>query len=179
MIMIMSDTLNDLFIGSPTVTAKAGGILFHSGDSVTTMFLVQSGQIDLVRFSPSGTRLILHSASAGTILAEASAYSSTYHCDGQASTDVTAKAMPVSDFRDRLHASEHLAHLWAAQLASTLQKARMQSEIRTLKTVAERLDAWMIDNPELPPKGKQQDLANILGVTREALYRELAKRRIL
>ncbi len=38
------------------------------------MFLVQSGQIDLVRISPSGTRLILNRANAGAILAEASAY---------------------------------------------------------------------------------------------------------
>ncbi|MEC7667561.1 MAG: hypothetical protein VXZ18_01615 [Pseudomonadota bacterium] len=62
-------------------------------------------------------------------------------------------------------------------MARTLQKSRMQSEIRTLKTVAERLDAWLVDNPALPPKGQLQDLAHILGVSREALYRELAKRR--
>ena len=173
----MSNPLTDLFQDSPTITAKAGSILFHSGDQVSSMYLVVTGQIDLVRYSSSGTRLILHRANAGTILAEASAYSSTYHCDGQAGTEVAVKAMPVSDFRDRLHASGQLTSLWAAQLASTLQKARMQSEIRTLKTVSERLDAWMIDNPELPPKGQQQDLANILGVSREALYRELAKRR--
>ncbi len=177
MIMIMSPSLNDLFHDCPSIIAHAGEYLFHSGDQVASMYLVESGQIDLVRVSPSGTRLILNRANAGAILAEASAYSPIYHCDGQASTKATLLRLPVADFLDRLHASAPLTQAWAAQLARTLQKSRMQSEIRTLKTVAERLDAWLVDNPALPPKGQLQDLAHILGVSREALYRELAKRR--
>lgn len=177
MIMIMSPCLNDLFHDCPSTIAHAGEYLFHSGDQVASMYLVESGQIDLVRVSPSGTRFILNRANAGAILAEASAYSPIYHCDGQASTKATLLRLPVANFLDRLHASAPLTQAWAAQLARTLQKSRMQSEIRTLKTVAERLDAWLVDNPDLPPKGQLQDLAHILGVSREALYRELAKRR--
>jgi len=52
----------------------------------------------------------------------------------------------------------------------------MNSEIRALRTVSERLDAWLAGGRMLPPKGEWQDLAQILGVTREALYRELAQR---
>ncbi len=53
----------------------------------------------------------------------------------------------------------------------------MQSVIRSLHTVAERLDAWVETNNALPLKGHIQDLTRILGVTKEALYRELARRR--
>ena len=63
------------------------------------------------------------------------------------------------------------------RLAHAVQEARMKSEIRTLRTVAERLDAWLsAKDGGLPPKGQWQELASELGVSREALYRELARR---
>ena len=46
-----------------------------------------------------------------------------------------------------------------------------------MKRVSARLDAWLSLRP-LPPKGEWAMLADDLGVTREALYRELARRRI-
>jgi hypothetical protein len=42
--------------------------------------------------------------------------------------------------------------------------------------VAARLDAWLTLK-RLPPKGEWGALADDIGVTREALYRELARRR--
>jgi CRP-like cAMP-binding protein len=55
----------------------------------------------------------------------------------------------------------------------------MRAEIRTLRTVAERLDAWLGEGNVLPDKGRHQDVAAELGVSREAFYRELARRRAL
>lgn len=62
-------------------------------------------------------------------------------------------------------------------LARTVQAARVRAEIRSLPKVAERLDAWLDEGHVLPTKGRWQDLAAELGVSREALYRELAQRR--
>lgn len=76
-----------------------------------------------------------------------------------------------------MRANPAAAQLWAARLARGLQTARLQAEVRTLRTVAARLDAWTEVFPGLPPKGQIQDLAHTLGVTREALYRALARRR--
>lgn len=70
-----------------------------------------------------------------------------------------------------------LADAWSAHLARSVQVARMRAEIRNLRTVAERVDAWQGEGRALPEKGRWQDLAAELGVTREALYRELARRR--
>lgn len=48
----------------------------------------------------------------------------------------------------------------------------------SLKTVAERLDAWTAANQGAPPiKGEWKTVAVEMGVSPEALYRELAKRR--
>lgn len=49
----------------------------------------------------------------------------------------------------------------------------MRAEIRSLAKVAERLDAWLSEGRTLPDKGRWQDVAAELGVTSEALYREL------
>lgn len=121
--------------------------------------------------------MILNRARPGNVLAEASAYSEQYHCDGLANTKTQLRSLPVSQFLERLQSSADVARSWAAQLARELQNARMQSEIRSLKTVTERLDAWLGLRNTLPPRGEIQDLARVLGVSREALYRELAQRR--
>ena len=62
-------------------------------------------------------------------------------------------------------------------LARSVQAARVRAEIRSLPRVAERLDAWLAEGNALPGKGQRQELAAELGVTREALYRELSRRR--
>ena len=52
---------------------------------------------------------------------------------------------------------------------------RLHAEILSLKTFAQRLDACMVwNNAELPPKGEWLNLANQIGVSPEALYREIA-----
>jgi hypothetical protein len=70
-----------------------------------------------------------------------------------------------------------LAAAWSAMLARSVQAARLRSEIRSMLRVAERLDAWLGEGNALPGKGRWQEVASELGVTREALYRELSRRR--
>ena len=177
MIIIMWNVVSRLFETGQIVPLEAGQTAFRTGDRVLSMYLVLEGGVDLVRYTASGTSLILNRVSPGNVLAEASAYSEQYHCDGLASTKTRLRSLPVSQFLERLHSSSDVARTWAAQLARELQNARMQSEIRSLKTVAERLDAWLGLRNALPPRGEIQDLARVLGVSREALYRELARRR--
>jgi len=62
-------------------------------------------------------------------------------------------------------------------LARGVQAARLKAEIRSLSKVSERLGAWLEAGNTLPEKGRWQEVAAELSVTREALYRELARRR--
>lgn len=173
----MSDALSSLFGSGRDQSFKTGQTLFRSGDPVRFIYLVTEGWIDLVRHTKNGTTLILNRAGPGDILAEASAYSDVYHCDGEARSQSKTASLSLVEFHEKLHSAPNVARRWAAQLSRELQKARMHAEIRSLKTVAERLDAWQGDDAALPPKGQIQDLAQVLGVSREALYRELARRR--
>ncbi len=154
-----------------------GETIFRTGSAVRRVFLVCSGLTALVRTLPSGEQAILQLASSGHIIAEASVYAQNYHCDCQALEPTELAFMPLDSFRRALQSDLQLAEEWAAYLAHGVQQARMRAEIRSLRTVAERLDLWIAEYGQLPDKGKWQDLANELSVSREALYRELARRR--
>jgi len=177
MIVIMSDALSLLFEPGDAVTLEPGQTLFHGGDPVRQVFLVTRGRMHLTRHGTAGQCAVLQRADAGDVLAEASAYSAQYHCAATAARPTRLCALPVHRFRDALRRDPALAEAWAATLARSVQAARMRAEIRGLRRVDQRLDAWLGENRHLPPKGAWQDLADELGVTREALYRELARRR--
>ncbi len=154
-----------------------GDTVFRTGAEVTKVFLVLHGLTALVRPLPSGEQAVLQRASTGQIVAEASVYSQRYHCDCVVLEHTTLVHMPRKAFLDALRSDVTLAESWAAYLAHSVQHARMRAEIRSLKTVAERLDAWIAEYGELPEKGQWQYVANEVSVSREALYRELARRR--
>lgn len=166
-----------LFTGSRFLDLPAGEAVFLTGQRVETIFMLRSGRVQLQRHTPHGARLILQNAGSDTVLAEASAFSEMYHCDAVVTEAATLAALPKTTFISVLRNDPEIALAWSAMLARSVQAARVRAEIRSLPKVAERLDAWLDEGHRLPDKGRWQDVAAELGVTREALYRELARRR--
>jgi len=177
MIAIMSMTLDTLFAGSQSLELDAGTVLFRNDTSVTEMYFVVNGQIHLCRHTVHGKQMVLQRATSGMVVAEASAYSSRYHCDAIAATNCIVRMLAKAQFLSAMASDPVLAATWAATLAHGVQAARFRAEFRSLPKVADRLDAWLGEGNQLPQKGHWQDVANELGITREALYRELARRR--
>ena len=180
MIKIMSKTFVDLLLsrGDPRQTQAPSGYLFHQGDPVQAVFVVETGLIELTRHLPDGTSIILQRAQSRTVLAEASVYSDTYHCSALIAEPTVAWHWPKHTFAQYIKDDEAFAAMWAAHLAREVQSARYRSEILSRKTVADRLDGWLVwQGNALPPKGQWKAVAAQIGVSPEALYRELAKRR--
>lgn len=177
MIGIMSDLFEPLFADAAARDFAAGDLLFRAGDPVVSMILLRAGGADLVRHTGHGLKMILQRAGSGQILAEASVWSEVYHCDAVAAVPCVAALLPRQTFRSRLRSDPDLAEIWTRTLAHAVQRARLRAEIRSLPRVAERLDAWLAEGHNLPEKGRWQEVAAELGITREALYRELAQRR--
>ncbi|KAA0920142.1 Crp/Fnr family transcriptional regulator [Aquicoccus porphyridii] len=177
MIAIMQHVLESAFAGSRSVELTAGTVLFRTGAPVTDIYLVRVGRVHLCRHSIHGAVMVLQNATAGAVLAEASAYSGAYHCDAVAMDRSVLSRVPKARFLRALAEEPELAAQWAATLARGVQAARLRAEIRSLPRVADRLDAWLDAGMSLPGKGHWQDVAAELGVSREALYRELARRR--
>lgn len=178
MITIMFQDLDPLLqnLERRQLAFHPGATVFRQGDPVRHVFFVTAGAIDLVRHQASGAPLVLQHAGPDTILAEASIDSAMYHCAAVAVSSSTAWAISKREFLNRIAQSPKLALALVRRLAHELQNARFQTEILSMKTVAERLGAWTGWRGSLPPKGQWVRLAAELGVSPEALYREIAKR---
>ena len=141
--------------------------------------MVKYGSVRLERTQSTGAISRLQTATAGDIIAEASLYSDSYHCDAIANEASTIWQVDKGTVQRIFHEDPNLAELWAKHLAKTVQKTRILAEIRSLKTVAERLDSWVEAFGELNTGRETQSIASEIAVSREALYRELSKRRKL
>jgi CRP-like cAMP-binding protein len=122
--------------------------------------------------------LTLQRAGPGAILAEASLFTSKYHCDATAVEESVLRVVPLQQVMGALRDNAEFTSALMRHLAHEVQRARAQTEILSLKTVAERIAAWMtLNDGKLPAKGRWRQIASEIGVTSEALYRELARRR--
>lgn len=177
---MITDTglLSDFFSnqGEPFELA-AKSALFRQSDSITRLYWLKDGQARLVRRSLEGQEITLQSLSSG-LIAEASLYQDYYHCDGLIEQDSVGFQANRNRFEEALSASSDLHHAFSRYLASNLREARAISEIKSLKRIAERVDAWIaLKGPDSLRKGELTGVAAQIGVTREALYRELSRRK--
>jgi len=155
---------------------RAGHTLFRTGDTVRQIFLIDKGEAHLVRYQAGGGRTVLQRAVIGDLLAEASLFSPAYHCDGVAAAEVQVRCIAVEHIRARMEVDASFARACAEHLAHQVQHMRVRSEILGMRTVGDRLDAWLSVS-SAPPKGGWTSVAAQIGVSREALYRELSRRR--
>ena len=156
---------------------KRGQYLFHLGDRVTSVFVVLTGEVHLIRHHKFGGSAILQRALPNSILGEASLFASSYHCDAIAQSDATIQVFSKAKFLDHLQKSPTFAISLAQYLAVEVRQQRQRAEILSLKSVSEKLDAWLAQNGALPPRGTVKNVAVEIGVTPEALYREIATRK--
>lgn len=179
MILIMSQLLTAISrLPAKDLRLSAGQTLFCQGDRIRSLYLIETGLVHLIRHQADGSATVMQRARHGTILAEASLFSERYHCDAIVIAPTSARIFEAALMRREMAADPSLAQAWAAHLAREVQRTRIRAEILAMKTVRERLDAWIaICNEPLPQKGERRSLADELGITPEALYREIARRR--
>src|SRR5438270_1271061 len=179
MIAIMSDWIEALepLLG-PGIEAEAKSVLFRQGDKVRYLYVVRAGCVHLVRFGENGSSAVMQRAAAPAALAESSVFSSTYHCGGECVSDsILARAQITAD-RAALDRQPELLRKLNRHLASEVQRTRSRVELLSRRTVAERLDGWLAFNGDaLPTRGHWRSVAEDIGVSPEAFYRELQRRR--
>jgi CRP-like cAMP-binding protein len=143
---------------------------------VCAMYFVRSGAIALERPMADGTALTLHLALEGMALAEASLFTEFYHCDAVARAPSTIATLPRSNFLTALRKSPDAALSLIEAQSKEVQGQRARIEILRLRRVSDKLDAWL-DLYGEPARGDWVKVAEAIGVSQPALYRELAKRR--
>jgi CRP/FNR family transcriptional regulator, dissimilatory nitrate respiration regulator len=156
---------------------KQDQYLFQAGDRVTSVFVVLTGELHLIGHHKSGGSAILQRALQNSILGEASLFTSSYHCDAVAQSDATLQVFSKATVLEHLRKSPAFAIALAQYLAIEVRHQRQRAEILSLKSVSEKLDAWFESNGALPSRGTVKNVAIEIGVTPEALYREISRRK--
>lgn len=160
------------------IALQDGERVFLAGQTVRHLFVVRTGGVQMLRRHASGAALVVQRVRPGGLLAEASLFAQRYHCDALATGSTLLARIPKASVED-LQAQEPGWLLeFAAHLAVEVQRTRARAELLSLRKVGERIDAWcMLEQAGIPERGRWADWAAELGVSPEALYRELAKRR--
>lgn len=156
---------------------EPGQPLFHRDDPVRSMFLIETGSAHLIRHHADGNSLVLQRAEAGAILAEASLFANAYHCDAVATSKAAVRLISKTAMQQLFFTDRAFAKAWSAHLAAEVRQARLRAEILSLRTVAAKLDAWIADRGHPPAKGHCKQVAQEIGISPEAFYREMAKRK--
>jgi len=156
---------------------KAGETLFHLGDRVSQLYVVRAGDVHLLRYDAEGREAVMQRAGPETLLAESSIFSEVYHCNAVAAAPSELAVIARADFRRAADADPRTMEAIARHLAREVQRARARLEILSKKTVRERLDTWSTLGGGELQRGSMVAVAREIGVTPEALYRELNKHR--
>lgn len=171
----LTDTLTRLAEGSRTL--PAADTLFRAGDPVKCLYLVVSGALRLTRMLPHGAELVVQRAEPGAIVAETSLFANRYCCNAIATETSLVCAVRIPAVQAALRDDSRLLWEWVHHMTRQVQQARARAEILSLKKVAHRVEGWRaLNDGILPPKGRWRQLADEIGVSPEALYREFARR---
>jgi len=159
---------------------RAGQTLFHSGDRTVGLYEVLTGKVRLFRVDRSGREAVLQVAAAGDTLAEASLFSSTYHCEAGATTEAAVRLYPKAVLFAELARDPKLARAFAAMLAHQVMALRTRLERRNIQSARDRVRHFLALNSSADGRtvalpGTLKELAADLGLTHEALYRTLAR----
>jgi CRP-like cAMP-binding protein len=177
MIAIMSELLDLLDrLPADVIGFAANELLFRRAAPVRHLFVVESGLVHLIRYQEDGTPTVMQRAQPGDLVAEASMFATHYHCDAAAMTAASLRRLSMAAVHAMMETDPRFARACAEHLAHEVHRMRVRSEIMGMKRVSSRLEAWLSLNP-LPRRGGFGALADDIGVTREALYRELSRRR--
>ena len=177
-IMLLSPIAQLLSRSDCEVSLDDGAHLFTTGEAVRFLFIVRQGSVQMLRRHAHGAVIVLQRVLPDGLVAEASLFAQRYHCDAVVEGRTVLARIPKVSVLENCLTDTHWLQGFAAHLASEVRRARSRAELLSLKRVDERLDAWFIlHGNEMPPRGRWINWANELGVSAEALYRELAKRR--
>jgi CRP-like cAMP-binding protein len=165
--------------GSVVRDLAAGEILFRQGDRAAAIYKVESGRLRLVRRTQDDHLVILHTARRGEFFAEASLFADSYHCDALAAAPSRIRVYPKATVMAALRAEPALAEAFMARLAHQLQDLRARMELRNIRSARERVLQYLrlragLRGRSIAIEGQLQDIAAEIGMTREALYRNLA-----
>ncbi|QEZ43137.1 Crp/Fnr family transcriptional regulator [Cupriavidus oxalaticus] len=153
--------------------------VFNRGQRVESVYQVQTGQVLLRRDGADGESLTLQTAAPGDFVAEASLFSSHYHCDAFCGRASELLAFPARTLLACLQGDPSFAVEWVRLLSRQLMRSRAREERLTLRSPRDRiLHCLQLEHDahgRFTPPGTLMQWAGTLGIAHETLYRALAQ----
>jgi CRP-like cAMP-binding protein len=139
-----------------TRDVPAGREIFREGEPGDGLFLVVSGEIDIVKDSPGGARSLAH-LGAGSILGEISLLTSEARsATGRALVDTKVLHLPMQAFRQLLGGGSIAALKVVAAIAEVLSRRLATMNVKVVE-LAGKLDG----GAQAPPGAKEKELADL------------------
>ena len=165
--------------GSTVRDLAAGETLFRQGDAAAAIFVVEAGRVRLVRQTVDSRKVVIHTARAGGLFAEAALFASAYHCDAVADIPSRVRKFPKRLVLAAIRSDPKLAERFMAVFAREIQMLRSRLEQRNIRSARDRVLHYLAlaagpGDRIVRLNGTLMDLASEIGLTHEALYRTLA-----
>jgi CRP/FNR family transcriptional regulator, dissimilatory nitrate respiration regulator len=158
---------------------KKGEFVFLQGSEANSIFKVNEGEVHLYRYSQFGKKILLHRAYSSDYFAEASLNSSHYHCTAKCIKDTEIQVINADKMLKLLNSSSEFSSAWISILSSEVRRQRANVERLNINSAEERLKHYLMSEADargrIILKGTVSDLADILGLSRETLYRVISK----
>jgi CRP-like cAMP-binding protein len=153
--------------------------LFRQGDKVAAIYFVEAGRLRLERRTFDGRLLILGVTPWGRFFVEAALFADIFHCDAVATEPSRVRIYPKQAVLKALRTDPANAMSFLTLMADQVIELRQRLEVMKVRSAKERVLVYFDLNSE--PDGRTvnlrtqlQDIANELGLSREAFYRTLA-----
>lgn len=173
-----ANLFNKFDIVSHSINLNKGEEVFHLGQETQFIYHVVSGHVQLFRDDLEGKRIMLHQAFSAQFFAEASINAKQYHCTALCLSDTELQAINIGHFKQLLNNPDFSA-IWINHLSSELRRQRASAERLSLKTAVEKITHYILTEGngrgELAINNSLTETAQIIGLSRESLYRTLSK----
>lgn len=178
---LSADEITRLEEQSRSRTFRKGAAVYLPSDQADSVFLLAEGRIRLCSITPDGKEAIMGFVEPGEVFGELALFESNSHEErAEAATDSTVVLMPGELLRQCMENSPKLA-IGVTKLIG-LRRARIERRLRSLlfRSNRERLVQLLLDLAEQYGQKNalgvligisltQQDLASIIGATRESV----------
>jgi len=156
-----------------------GAFIFQPGDHSHVLHGIASGSNRMVRYNEAGEEIIIYRAGPGQTFAEAALFSDIFHCGAVAETDCQLLLFDKQKILTAMDNEPNILRQYNILLSHQVRDLRSLLEIRSIRSAPDRIMHYL--RLQAAPDGccvfshSFKDLAGLLGLAHETLYRSLRK----
>ncbi|MGE5699386.1 MAG: Crp/Fnr family transcriptional regulator [Deltaproteobacteria bacterium] len=165
---------------------RKGATIFSKGDSADSLYIVKDGRVRILSLSDKGTETILHILKSGAIFGELLLSEERRALTAIAGTDVAVTVIPKGSLVELLTSIPIVSRNFISLLSRRLAKVEREfadfghtwSYHRLSRVLLELCDEHGQETPKgtlIPLRLTHEDIANLIGTTRETVTTQLNK----